>query len=73
MSDKVIDYIKGLRIGEAVVETGLNAMTDAVGIVEKSKMHEGNCVRWEPLHGSSGQLVTAITYGTRRLGDSYEL
>jgi len=60
-------YLKSLQPGDEVIETGESAMTGKTGVVYISQApgptHNTLCVRWEDNMG------TAVTHGTRRIGD----
>lgn len=60
-------YLKSLKEGERVVETGMCATWGAIGVVYKSKVKgHGMCVMWNL---PEGQMGTSITHGTRRVRD----
>lgn len=60
-------YLKSLKEGERVIETGMCATWGAIGVVYKSKVKgHGMCVMWNL---PEGQMGTSITHGTRRVTD----
>lgn len=65
--DEVIAYLRSLKPGEEVIETGKSCMTGKRGVVYISKLTECTCVRWECGMG------TAATWGTRRIKDIGEI
>ncbi len=62
---EVSAYLRSLKAGEEVVETGASCMTGIKGVVYESTSGGGTCVRWN----TSPQLGTGVTHGTRRLSD----
>lgn len=63
-------YLKSLKEGDRVVETGMSGMWGAIGVVYKSKnkgqTYGSMCVMWDLPEGKMG---TSITHGTRRVKD----
>ncbi len=62
----VLAYLKSLKPGEEVIETGESAMKGVKGVVYTSVTHHDTCVRWDLPEGKMG---TSVTWGTRRLTD----
>lgn len=63
------DYLKSLKVGERVIETGRSCMRGATGVVYRSKnkgTYRAMCVLWDLPDGKMG---TSITHGTRRITD----
>lgn len=58
--DEIIAYLRSLKPGEEVIETGQSCMTGKRGIVYISQ-NESICVRWE------NGMGTSATWGTRRI------
>lgn len=65
---ETVAYLKGLKVGERVIETGNCAFKGRKGTVYHSET-SGICVMWDKLSGESGQMGTSVTYGTRRISD----
>jgi hypothetical protein len=66
-NDQVREYLRSLREGERVVETGQSCMTGRQGVVYiKDNLP---CVKWDKLPGDTGQMGTSATWGTRRIGE----
>lgn len=72
--DEVRAYLKNLKPGERVVETGQSCMTGKEGeiyISENEGTTKGStCVRWDALPGETGRMGTSVTWGTRRISES---
>jgi hypothetical protein len=67
-SEQTIEYLKGLQIGDRVVETdSTSCLRGREGTVYKG--NEGMCVRWDLLPNDEGALGTGLTHGTRRVGE----
>lgn len=65
------EYLKGLKVGERVVETGLNCMKGHEGTVyipTEGPAKGSLCVHWEMKDGVI--MGTSVTGGTRRLRDA---
>ena len=70
--DEVREYLRSLKPGERVIETGQSCMTGRKGTVyiSENEMTKGSiCVRWDKLPGENGTMGTSATWGTRRLAD----
>ena len=67
--EEVRQYLRGLKPGERVVETGKCCMTGREGTVYLND-RQLPCVKWDKLEGDTGHLSTAATWGTRRIPDA---
>ena len=66
-NEQVVEYLKGLKPGEQVIETGNSCMKGKKGVVYigQGKESKGSiCVMWE------GGMGTSATWGTRRITDT---
>jgi hypothetical protein len=64
---EVLAYIKGLKVGEEVIETTQSSMFGKTGVVYESTSSEGTCVKWDLKDGT--YMGTSVTWGTRRISD----
>lgn len=61
---EVVEYLRGLRPGEKVIETGQSGMQGAVGEVYTNG--DGvTCVKWDI--GGGRWMGTSVTWGSRRI------
>jgi len=68
MSDEQVrKYLKSLKEGERVIETGQSGMTGRKGTVYLKKDDGSPCVMWDLLPGDEGRMGTSATWGTRRI------
>ena len=67
LSEANLEYLKGLKVGDKVVEMGQSCMYGKEGVVYESKQGFGLCVKWFLENGSC--MGTSVTHGTRRLSD----
>jgi hypothetical protein len=64
---EVMAYLKSLKPGEEVIETGSSCMTGKTGVVYESTSDGGTCVKWDLKDGT--YMGTSVTWGTRRISD----
>jgi len=78
--EELTEYLDSLKVGEWVIEVGLNAMKGQIGIVtlepqpmpkllpdqEHQLIKHVKCVQW---HMDEGKMTTSVTAGTRRVDD----
>jgi len=65
--DSILDYLRSLKVGERVIETGNSCMTGKCGVVYMSDDPEhGLCVLWD----GPEKFGTGVTHGTRRLRET---
>ena len=62
------EYIKSLKPGERVVETGRSCLQGREGTVYHSERGDV-CIMWDKKPGESGQMGTSVTGGTRRVSE----
>lgn len=70
-SPELIEYLRGLKEGERVVECGSSGTTGCLGTVT-IREHAGKpsvCVIWDSRGDHKGQMTTSVTGGARRLKD----
>lgn len=67
IGNDVLDYLKGLKVGEEVIEAGQSGMFGKRGTVYESKDGGGTCVKWDM--GKGSWMGTTVTWGTRRISD----
>lgn len=65
----LVEYLKALKPGERVVETGRSCLQGREGTVYLGKQGEV-CVLWDKKRGEDGQMGTSVTGGTRRVTEA---
>ena len=65
----LVEYLKGLKPGERVVETGRSCLQGCEGTVYLGKQGEV-CVLWDKKPGEGGQMGTSVTGGARRVTEA---
>jgi hypothetical protein len=66
------EYLRGLKVGERVVECGESCLKGRQGTVYISKSVPGSiCVLWDKLEGEEGQMGSSVTWGARRLNETH--
>ena len=66
--EAVIAYLKGLKAGERVVETGRSGLQGREGTVYLNEKGD-ICVLWDKRPGENGQMGSSVTWGARRVNE----
>ena len=65
----LVAYLRALKPGERVIETGECCLKGRQGTVYISEHGGGVCVLWDKEPGEQGKMGTGVTGGTRRISD----
>ena len=66
--DEVRAYLKGLKAGERVQETGVSGLYGRQGDVYLNDKGDV-CVLWDEGRGEGGRMGSSVTWGARRVSD----
>jgi hypothetical protein len=66
---ETLDYLRTLRLGERVIETGSNAKQGRRGFVVESSQGDGYAIQWDAVDGEPGRMTTSPTWTTKRVAD----